>query len=80
VSNIYFQYFSILITIVSIVAMVVVSYMTAAPSETQIRGLTFATTTDEQKAESRSSWSGIDVAASITLLAAIVAAYLYFRG
>lgn len=80
VSNIYFQYFSILITLVSIIAMVVVSYATAAPSESQIRGLTFATTTEEQKAESRASWSGLDVWASVALMAAIVAAYMYFRG
>ena len=80
VNNIYFQYFSILITVVSMVAMVLVSYMTSPPSEAQIRGLTFATTTEEQKAESRSSWSGLDVFASVALLAAIVAAYMYFRG
>ena len=80
VSNIYFQYFSILITLVSMVAMVVASYMTAAPSEAQISGLTFATTTEEQKRESRESWSGLDVVASVALLAAIVAAYMYFRG
>jgi SSS family solute:Na+ symporter len=49
VSNIYFQYFSIIITLVSIVAMVIASYLTAAPSETQISGLTFATTTEAQK-------------------------------
>lgn len=80
VSKIYFQYFSILITLVSIVAMVVASYLTAAPSEEQIRGLTFATTTEEQKRESRATWSGLDVIATIALLGAIVAAYSYFRG
>ena len=62
------------------VAMVVVSYLTAAPSEAQIRGLTFATTTEEQKQESRDSWSALDVVASVALMAAIVAAYMYFRG
>ena len=80
VSNIYFQYFSILITLVSMVAMVVASYMTAPPSETQISGLTFATTTHAQRQESRESWSMLDVAASVTLVIAIIAAYLYFTG
>ena len=80
VNNIYFQYFSILITVVSMVAMVVVSYLTAPPSETQIRGLTFATTSAAQKQESRDSWSTLDVVATVALLAAIVAAYSYFRG
>lgn len=80
VNNIYFQYFSILITLVSIVAMVGASYATAPPSEAQIEGLTFATTTEEQKRESRESWSALDVVASLALLGAIVAAYMYFVG
>ena len=62
------------------VAMIVASYMTAPPSATQISGLTFATTTDAQKQESRESWSALDVVATVALLAAIVAAYSYFRG
>src|SRR4029078_6800869 len=77
VSNIYFQYFSILITLVSMICMVVVSYITAAPSEAHICALTFATPTDEQKRESRASWSAIDVIASLVLIGAIVAAYMY---
>jgi SSS family solute:Na+ symporter len=80
VNNIYFQYFSILITVVSLIAMVVVSYMTAPPSEEQIRGLTFATTTEEQRRESRESWNAVDVIASVAVVVAIVVAYLYFTG
>ncbi|HEY4232975.1 MAG TPA: sodium:solute symporter [Lacipirellulaceae bacterium] len=79
-NHIFFQYFSILITIVSAVAMVSVSYLTAPPSESQIVGLTFATTTDAQRQESRESWSALDVVASCVVVAAIVAAYLFFRG
>ncbi len=45
----FFQYFSILITIVSAVVMVVVSHMTAPPSEAQIRSLTFGTATEDDK-------------------------------
>jgi SSS family solute:Na+ symporter len=80
VNHIFFQYFSILITVVTIIAMVVFSYLTEAPSDEQIRGLTYATTTEEQKRESRESWSTIDILASCVVLVAIVAAYLYFRG
>ena len=80
VNNIYFQYYSLLIFLVSVVAMIIVSYVTAPPSEEQISGLTFSTTTEEQKAESRASWSGIDVVTSVIVMVAIVAAYLYFRG
>ena len=80
INNIYFQYFSLLIFIVSVIAMVVVSYATAEPSEEQIRGLTFATTTPEQKAATRASWERWDVIASGIVIVLIIAAYLYFRG
>lgn len=80
INNIYFQYFSVLITLVSMVAMVVTSYVTAPPSAEQISGLTFATTTEEQKRESRSSWSTLDVITSVGLVLLIIGAYLYFRG
>ncbi len=80
VNNIYFQYFSLLIFLVSVAVMVIVSYMTAAPSDEHIRGLTFATTTPEQKAATRASWDRWDVIASGLVMAMIIAAYLYFRG
>ena len=79
-SNIYFQYFSVLITIVSAVVMVTVSYMTPAPLESKIQGLTFATQTAEQRGISRASWTKWDVAGSCLVLFLILLAYLYFRG
>ena len=63
-NNIYFQYYSVLITLVSIVVMVGVSYATEAPSEKSLVGLTFATITPEQRRESRASWSTVDVVPS----------------
>ncbi len=80
VNNIYFQYFSVLITIVSAIVMVGVSYMTAEPDYSLIRGLTFETTSDADRARSRSSWSGKEVAASGLVLACILGSYLYFQG
>lgn len=80
VNNINFQYFSILITIVSAIVMVVVSRMTAEPDYARIKGLTFATTSDEEKSETRDSWGRGEVAASALVLAVIIAGYLYFRG
>jgi SSS family solute:Na+ symporter len=79
-NHIYFQYYALLITIVSMLVMVIVSYLTAAPSPAQIQGLTYGTRTEEQKRETRASWSAIDVISSAIVLAAILAAYLYFRG
>jgi solute:Na+ symporter, SSS family len=80
VNKIYFQYYSLLIFIVSCVVMVVVSYLTSAPSDEKISGLTFGTLTDEHRRESRASWGTGDVLASIAVLIAIIAAYTYFRG
>src|SRR6202050_2723981 len=45
VNNIYFQYFSVLITIVSAIVMVVVSHATSVPDYAKIQNLTFETTT-----------------------------------
>ena len=80
VNNIQFQYFSILITLVSAIVMVVVSYATARPDYARIAGLTFATATAENRAKTRASWSAREVLASLFVLAAILGAYLYFRG
>ena len=80
INNINFQYFSILITIVSAVVMVVVSYMTSPPPAAQIRSLTFGTATADDKRKTRASWDWREVAASAFVLAAILGAYLYFRG
>jgi SSS family solute:Na+ symporter len=80
VNNIYFQYYSLLIFLISVVVMVGVSYATAAPDARQIAGLTFGTVTDEDRVLSRESWDWRDVAGSVFLLVIIVMAYLYFRG
>jgi SSS family solute:Na+ symporter len=80
VNNINFQYFSLIIFLVSVAVMVAVSYATAAPSREKLEGLTFATTSAADRATSRASWTWGDVAASALVLAMILAAYLYFRG
>lgn len=80
VSNINFQYFSILITLISAVVMVTVSYATKAPDYQSIEGLTFATATDANRAHTKASWSWVEVAASCFVMACIIGAYLYFTG
>ena len=60
--------------------MIVVSLCSEAPSDEKLRGLTFATTTPEQRAESRASWTQGDLFASGFVLLLILLAYLYFRG
>ncbi len=79
VNKINFQYFSILITIISAVVMVVVSYMSEEPDLAQIRGLTFATATAEDKVRTRESWGMKEVVYSLLIMVCITFAYLYFR-
>jgi len=80
VNNVYFQYFSVLITLVSAIVMIGVSYMTAEPDYGKIQSLTFGTATEEDKHKTRASWDGRDVLGSCLVLACIMGAYLYFRG
>ena len=80
VNNIFFQYYSLLITIVCIIVFIVVSYATKAPDYAKISGLTFSTLTDKDKKESRSTWSAKDVAFSVLLILVILSIYLYFTG
>ncbi len=80
INNIYFQYFSVLITIVSAVVMIVVSHATAEPDYERMRGLTYGTATADQARHTESSWSWREVLASGFVLTCIIGAYLYFRG
>ncbi len=80
INSIPFQYFSILITIISAIVMVVVSYLTREPDYNRIKSLTFGTATVEDKARTYASWSWQEVAASGLILICILGAYLYFRG
>jgi len=80
VNNMYFQYYSVLVFLVSAVTMVVVSLATEPPALDRISGLTYGTISQEDRMRSRSSWSYGDVAASVVVVLVIIAAYLYFSG
>ncbi len=80
VNNIYFQYFSVLITLVSIIVMVGVSYATREPDYVKIKGLTYGNVTPEQRRETRESWDWKDVLGTCAVLGMILAAYMYFNG
>jgi SSS family solute:Na+ symporter len=69
-----------LIFLVSVAAMVVVSLATAPPPDAPLAGLTCATVSREQRAESRRSWDGREVAASALVLVLITITYVYFTG
>ena len=80
INNTFFQYYSILILMVSALVMIVVSRMTAAPDYGKISGLTYGTRTEKDKMVSRASWAPIDVILSVVVVLLILAAYLYFVG
>jgi SSS family solute:Na+ symporter len=79
-NNIYFQYYGLLIFLVSVAVLIVVSYATPPPRPAQLAGLTYATVTSEQRRESRRSWNHWDVVNSTIVLVLIAAAYVYFNG
>ena len=80
VNKMYFQYYSVLIAIVSAIVMFGVSYATEAPDYSKLNHVTFATVTPEEKTRTRASWGWKEVAGSALVLACILGAYLYFRG
>jgi solute:Na+ symporter, SSS family len=80
VNNIFFQYYSMIILVVSATVMIVVSHMSEAPDYAKISGLTYATRTQKDKSVSRASWTTMDVILSLVVIALILAAYLYFVG
>ena len=79
-SNTFFQYYSLVIFLVCSAVILAVSYATKEPSYDKIQGLTYATLTDEDRRQSRASWTTTDVIFSVVLVAIILAVYLYFRG
>lgn len=80
VNNIYFQYYSLLIFLVSVAVMIAVSYLTEKPSEEKIKGLTYGTETEADRKKSRASWNRLDVICSGVVLLLILLAYIYFSG
>jgi SSS family solute:Na+ symporter len=80
VNNIFFQYYSLLITIVCILVFIIVSYATKQPDYAKIGGLTYSTLNAEDRRASRATWSTKDVLLSLLLIALIIAIYAYFTG
>ncbi len=80
INNVFFQYYSLFIFLVCVVVMIVVSKLTEKPVYEKINGLTFGTTSDEDRQSSRASWTMLDVVFSALVVILILAAYLYFTG
>lgn len=80
INNMFFQYYSLLIFLISAIVMVVVSYASEAPVLERIQGLTIGTVSAAQKAETRATYRTIDVVISVLVVVLILVAYLYFTG
>jgi len=80
VNNIFFQYYSLLITVVCILVFIIVSYATKQPDYAKIGGLTYSTLTAEDRKAMRATWTTKDVVLSVLLIALIIAIYSYFTG
>lgn len=80
IHNLYFQYYSLLLFLICIVIMVGVSYVTSVPAFEKLKGLTYATVSNEDRKLSRASWSWKEVAASVFVVAVILTIYLFFTG
>ena len=73
-----FLHFAIFLFLVCVGILVVVSMMTAPPPESQIRGLTYATTVSEDRARSRASWNRRDAVLSVVVIVVILGILVYF--
>lgn len=71
-------YFTGVLFAVSVLLVVGISYATAAPRAEQLAGLTYWSTTPEQRAERKASVGTADVAGTAAVLVVLVAVYLYF--
>ncbi len=71
-------YFSGVLFVFSVILVSAVSMLTPPPSEAQIQGLTYASTTPAQRAENRASWGAKEVAGTAIVLGMVAAIYIYF--
>jgi SSS family solute:Na+ symporter len=63
-----------------VILCLVVSWLTPAPSEEQIQGLTFATLSDEQRKANRASYNFWDIAFSLIVIGIVVYVMVSFTG
>jgi len=60
------------------IAIIIISMFTKPASAEQIKGLTFSSSTPEQRAATRASWTAWDVIHSCIIVAITIAFYVYF--
>jgi len=73
-----FLYFCITLFVFCLILLIVVSLLTSPPTNSQLAGLTFSTTSDFDRAKTRSSWNTVDVLLSAGVVAIILTVFIYF--
>jgi len=71
-------YFCIFLFVFTMAVMFIISYFTPKATEEQLKGITYFTQGSGQIADTRASWSTIDIITSIGVVAICVAFYIYF--
>ncbi|GAI79500.1 unnamed protein product, partial [marine sediment metagenome] len=71
-------YYEIYLFVLCLAVIVIVTYFTKQASNEKLIGLTYASSTPEQKAATRASWNKWDVINSAVILGVIVLFYIYF--
>ena len=75
--NIHWLYFCQILFVVTVVLMVVISFMTKAPDPKTIKYTWYGATSEEKKA-TRESWNALDVVLSLIVVACVVWFYIAF--
>lgn len=70
-------HFTVMLFFLCLAVMVVVSLLTKAPTAEQLN-YTIASSSAEQKAETRASWNAWDIVHTVIILGIIIAFYIYF--
>ncbi|GAA4399416.1 sodium:solute symporter [Nibrella viscosa] len=63
-----------------VILCVTVSMLTPAPTADQVRGLTFGSLSEEQKAANRATYSAVDIIGSLVVIAIVVLVMVSFTG
>jgi SSS family solute:Na+ symporter len=80
IGNVNFLTFAAWFFLFSVILCIVVSLITPAPSEQQIKGLTFGSLTEAQKAENRNSYNIWDIVFSLIVVGIVVFVMISFNG
>ena len=75
-----FTFVCIYLTLICGALIILVSLVTPKPRPEQLQGITYGNATPEQRAETRASWTTLDVVTSVGLMVIIIAIYIYFTG